>query len=636
MRLVRTGKAENPYYYVVESYRNEAGAKSTRTVESLGNAAAIRSKYGVSDVEKWVHDYIRDKNAEAALAKEQCSREVMIKLRENLPKAASSAIYNIGHLILECVYHSFGLSNICDAITRDHPHLGFDLNDVLKTMVYGRILFPSSKRRLAIRHQSSLLGNTQVELQHIYRGMDLINANNTFIQDQLFYYSSQDVDRDVSSIYYDCTNFYAEIECEDEDREGMPVEWYEEHTLRKYGKSKENRPNPIVQMGLFMDSNGLPLGFCLNPGNTGEQVTLIPTEKEVVKNFMKADVTVCTNGGLASDKNYKFNSLYADDILVKCGMSGQRHYISTKSLKKTKAHIRDWALETSGWSYAHRDPATGKVVIVSGYDLTALNDPAEYTKHFHTVFFKERTTAENNLDARLIVTFSLKFKEYLETLRKRKVKRAKKMLQNGSHRKESENSPRRYIDKSYVTQSGEVADIEAVGINQAQIEADAQYDGFYALNTNFFKEEKPVQEIVAISARRWEIEECFRIMKSDLDLRPFFHNKDSRIIAHVQTCFTALLLLRGIEYKLAQYHGMHDKWPNGKYTMDEILHALRSLRLISLDEGQAYQPDYNNSDVITDLLEIFQLKELSQQVVFRDTMKKIFRQVKKSPKPFTI
>jgi transposase len=634
MRLVRTGKSTNPCYYVVETYRNEKGAKSTRTVEALGNAESIRAKYAVSDAEEWCRNYICQKNEELAKAKESNSREVQIKLLENLPKSQDSAIYNIGHIILESVYNSFGLSNICDEITRSHPHLEFDLNEVLKVIVYGRILFPSSKHRLAVRYQFNLLGNSSVELQHIYRGMDLLNSNNTLIQDRLYYYTSQDVERDVSCIYYDCTNFYAEIECEDCDRENKSEEWHSEHTLRKYGKSKENRPNPIVQIGLFMDSNGMPLGFCINPGNTNEQVTLVPTEEKLIKNFRTSDVTVCTDCGLSSDVNYKFNSKEADDPLVKLGLCGQRHYISTRSLKKMKSHLKDWALGKKGWSYVSKEHSTGKTKIISDYDLTDLNDVSEYTKHFNTVFFKERTTAENNIDARLIVTFSLKFKEYLENLRNKKVMRAQKMIKNGTHSKENENSPRRYIDRNFITQEGEVADIQTVSINDTQIKEDARYDGFYALNTNFFSGEKSVQEIVAIAAKRWEIEECFRIMKSDLELRPFFHNKDPRIIAHVQTCFIALLLLRGIEYKLAKFHGVHEKWPNGKYTMDEILNALRSIKVISLNKGQAYQPDYKDSEVITDLLELFSLKAFSKQIIMKDTMKKIFQQVKKSPKPF--
>ena len=240
------------------------------------------------------------------------------------------------------------------------------------------------------------------------------------IQDRLYYYTSQSIKRDVSCIYYDCTNFFSEIEVEDCDREGQSEECYKEHTLRKYGKSKENHPNPIVQMGLFMDSNGMPLGFCINPGSTNEQTTMIPLEKQLLKNFQKADITVCTDCGLSSEKNRKFNTTDENDFLNKYGFEGKRNFVCTQSIKTLPEHLKEWALNTAGWSYRTTDKS-GNAVTVNDFNLSTLDDESVYAKYYNTIFFKERTTCEKNRDERLIVTFSLKYKAYLESVRARKL-----------------------------------------------------------------------------------------------------------------------------------------------------------------------------------------------------------------------
>jgi len=632
MRLTRTGKPDNFYYYVIEDIRTEDGKRKTRTVESLGSAMVICETYKVSDAEQWCRDYVRQKNFELKAQKEQSSREVILRLKESMPKSQDSLIFNVGYLILESVYYSFGLSNICREIMMSHPHVnGFDLNEVLKTMLFGRILFPSSKHRLVNTYQHKLLESHDVELQHVYRAMDLLNDNNTLIQDRLFYYTSQEISRDINHIYYDCTNFYTETEGEDCDKDDKKDEWYKEHTLRRYGVSKEHRPNPIVQMGLLMDGDGLPLGFNINPGNTSEQITLIPLEKEVFKNFETADVIICTDSGLSSEGNRKYNNRDADDPLVRLGKSGQRRFICTQSVKKLPEFLKEWALNNEDWSYATRD-ASGQLKIGSGFNLSSLKDDDLRAKYYNTVFFKERTTAEKGLDSRLVVSFSIKYQEYLRGIREGKIKRASKMIANGTYDTENERSPKRFISKKHLTDSGEEAKKKKASLNKERISEDEQYDGFYALTTNIFKEEMSTHKLVGISERRWEIEECFRIMKTDLEARPFFHSKDNRIIAHFQTCFMSLLLIRGIERRLATLHGKHDRYPNGKYTITEILDALKALNVISIDEGQGYQPDYTNSEVIRDLLKVFSLEAFGQQVVMQDTMKKILKKIKTEPK----
>lgn len=246
---------------------------------------------------------------------------------------------------------------------------------------------------------------------------------------------------------------------------------------------------------------------------------------------------------------------------------------------------------------------------------------------FNVIFYKERTIAKNGLDQRLIVTFSLKYQDYMRALRERKIKRAQKMIETGSYKQEHENSPRSLLKQEHQTKDGKKATKTTAKINQEKIDKDAKFDGFYCNATNLFKEECSTQQIAAIGARRWEIEECFRIMKSSKS-RLFYHNKDSRIIAHFITCFMTLVLIRGLERKIALQAGPHDRYPNGKYTVDELLQAIKDIELVSVSQGQAFMPSYNNSEIISELLKIFDMQQFGQQVVMKDTLKNILKKIK--------
>lgn len=631
INIVKSVNAVN--YYLYESYRNEKGQSRTRIVEKLGNEEEIKRRFNVVDVESWCREYARQKTEEAKKLALKKNRKVTVVFEENKDKAPDSAIFNAGYFILDSVYHSFGLSNICEEIKLNHPHVkGFNLNNVLRAMLFGRIVSPSSKLRLVDNIHSKFLEKNELQVQHVYRAMDLLEKHKDLIQKRLFQYTSVALkDRNVSRLYYDCTNFYTEKELEDCDVSNKTDEWYAEHSLRKYGSSKEHRPNPIVQMGLFMDGDGMPLGFCINPGNTSEQLTMKPLENELVKYFNNTDIVVCTDAGLASLDNRLLNNVNEEnDPLVDFGFKGKRHFICVQSIrgKSLNNTLKEWAVDKKGWSYKIKKG--NKVETFDNFDLNNITDDNR-DELYNVVFYKERTIAENNLDQRLIMTFSLKYQDYQRALRQRKLKRAEKMIKTGSYKHEYASSPRVYVSQDHTTENGDKATKTEASINKEKVENDALYDGFYCTATNLFKEQCSVKQIIAIAQRRWEIEECFRIMKTDLKSRPFYHNKDSRIVAHFQTCFIALLLIRGIERKIARHNIDNMKYPECKYTVPEILDAIRELSLISIAEGQAFVPDYNNSELISELLECFDLKELGKQILMKDTLKNILKKIKTSP-----
>jgi len=617
-------------YFLCESYRTEVGKAKTRVIESLGNAEHIKATYMIEDVEAWCKEYAKKKTEEAKQLALKNNRTITVEFTEGKPKAEDSSIFNAGYLILESLYYSLGLGNICEEIKLKHPHVkGFNLDHVLKTLLFGRIIEPTSKLGLADNIQRKFLESYDLQIQHLYRAMDLLEQHEDLIQKRLYQYSSKAIGkRNVGRLYYDCTNFYTEKESEDCDVKGKSDKWYSEHKLRKYGFSKEHRPNPIVQMGLFMDGDGIPLGFCINPGNTNEQVTIKPLEKKLIDNFIKSDIIVCTDAGLGSTDMRKFNNVTEDDPLNQFGFRGKRHYICVQSIKKLKENLRDWAIDPTGWSYQTRK--NNVTERVNNFDLKGINE--DNIDNFRdVVFYKERTIAEDDLDQRLIATYSLKYKAYSENLRNNRIKRAKKIIENGSYNSERPQSPKDLILTVHETEDGKEATVTKAQIDMEKVSTEKLYDGFYCIATNLFKEECSVQEIVAIQDRRWEIEECFRIMKTDLRSRPFYHNKDTRIKAHFLTCFSSLLLLRCLERKIADNSKKNDRYPDGKYTMSELLEALRSISLIRIGEGKAYIPDYKNSDAIAELLKIFDLPQLAHQVVMKDELKKILKKIKSSP-----
>jgi len=273
-------------YYVAQSFRKEDGKHSTRVYETLGTPQEIMAKHNVTDVLAWCKNYVDELNKREKQKKKELNRTLTVSLNEGTDKGKESNVFNAGYLILEKMYYALGMGNICDEIQESRPHVAYSLDNVLKLMLFGRIIAPSSKLELATGVQKLFIENGGVELQHIYRGMDLLNSQSDTIHDRLYYYSGKMMDRNIHRLYYDCTNFYCEIEKEDDAVAGKSEEWHKEHKLRKYGHSKENRPNPIVQMGLFMDGDGMPLGFCINPGNTNEQTTMKPLERKIIKELL--------------------------------------------------------------------------------------------------------------------------------------------------------------------------------------------------------------------------------------------------------------------------------------------------------------------------------------------------------------
>ena len=557
-------------YVIRSTYKN--GRNSSERVEKLGSYAELLEKLNGQDPIVWAKSYIAKLNEKEKAGK----RDVTITFSpaKHIEKN-TQVLFNGGYLFLQYIYYALGLDFISKKISKKHKFT-FDLNSILSNLLYARILFPGSKLETA-QLVKKFLEPPSFDLQHVYRALGIIATESDLIQSELYKNSILMTERNTHILYYDCTNYFFEIE--------------QESGLRQYGMSKEHRPNPIVQMGLFMDGDGIPLAFNISKGNTNEQITLTPLEQKLLKDFELSKLIVCTDAGLASMANRKFND------------KKKRAFITTQSIKKLKKPLQEWALSKTGW---HKPGAEGT------FDISILDtDEAMAEAYKNTIFYKERWISENELEQRLLVTYSLKYKNYQREIRHDQIDRATKLVQKNPKKigKFNQNDYKRFVTKKSITPDGEIASKNLYNIDFDRIVKEEMFDGYYGICTNL---EDDAQSIININHQRWEIEESFRIMKTEFRARPVYLSRDDRIFAHFTTCFLALTLYRFLEKTL-----------ENRFTCHKIIQGLRDLNFYKL-KNEGYIPAYVSND-FTDLLhEKFQF-QTDLQIVSTQEMKKIFK-----------
>jgi len=514
MKLTVSKSKNSASFYVQKTIRKENGSVTTVTVEKLGNLDEVRTKACGKDPYVWAQEYVNELNRKEY--DEQKAIIVSYSPTKLLNKGEQKA-YNCGYLFLQNIYYSLGLHKICDTISSKY-FFEYDLNDILSKLIYTRILYPSSK--LASNRQADLfMDKPSFELHDIYRSQSVLAKENDFIQAELYKNSQKAVERRKDILYYDCTNYYFELEEADD--------------LRKYGKSKQHQPLPLVGMGLFMDYDGIPLAFDIFPGNKSEQPTLKPLEKKVISDYGLDQIIVCTDAGLSSKSNRKFND-------KSIGGERLRSFITTQSVKQLPAYLKEFALGLDGW-YLIGDSRT--------YNINELNETEDYNK----IYYKDRWIKEDlsqrkikqgatPLEQHLIVSFSLKYQKYQRKIRQGQIDRAQELINSGKYkqRPKNQNDPHRFIGHEVMTDDGEVCSKDIPFLDANAIHEEEKYDGFYSVCTNL--ENIGIDEIIKINKKRWEIEECFRIMKTEFKARPVYLQKEDRIKAHFITCYIALLV----------------------------------------------------------------------------------------------
>ena len=527
LHIVPSGKDDAILYYAVSIRK---GKKTTsKNVRRIGRLSELKKEYT---------DPIAHFRAEAKRLTDEGRSESSFEIPANLmldPMKKRRVM--LGYIFPQSVYYSLGLDMVMRGI-RNESKATYDFNRIMRDLIIGRVLSPLSKSS-TYEKAFSFPEPPDYDLQHVYRSLSLMAKNFDLIEEKAFKGMKKYADVDTSVTYYDCTNFYFEIE--------------EEDGFRTYGKSKENRPNPIVQMGLFLDRNGLPISMCINPGRTNEQKTMIPLEKLMTERFGIEKFVVCADCGLSGKRNLRFNS------------TENHGFVVTKSLKKVSEDVRARLMGDGGWK--RFGDASGRL-----YSLKEIREDANLKD---VIFYHDERFAmgSDGFEERIVTTYCGRLREYQRSVRERQLQRAMELVRQGKIRKGvNQNDVRRFIVVDSVTENGEVAEKKVFSIDRERFEEESEYDGFYAVTTDL--DDDP-GEIIRINRGRWEIEESFRIMKSDFDGRPVFVSREDRIRAHFLTCYLAFMIFRIIEQKLNK--------GDVRYTDPEILRTLRDYEAIDAE-----------------------------------------------------
>ena len=575
MYVAITGNKENQDVYIKQSYRKDNGKTSSRIYKKLGKYNTLLEQF--SGNEKELMDWAKKEAEKETLAYNQQKEKVSLSLSPlaRIP-LDEERVFNIGYLFLQKICSELRIDNICRNI-RNHHKFSYDFLAILTDLLYARILAPSSKLS-SYKYCHSLLEPPKYSLQDLYRALSVLAEESDFIQEELYKNSNFIHPRNSRILYYDCTNYYFEIEAED--------------GIKKYGKSKEHRPNPIITMGLFMDADGIPLAFDIFPGNQNEQLTLKPIEKKVIKDFNCSEFIFCSDAGLGGKNNRFLNSF------------GNRSYVITYSLKKMKKEERELALLPTQFKV----PGSNKLI-----DLQTLDESDP--KVYNTIYYKEYPLATGDMDETVIITYSPKYKAYQSKIRNAQIDRAKKMIQSSDKTRKGKgsNDPARFIQRTSVTEDGEIAQKNIYQLDEAKILEESMYDGFYAVVTNL---EGDIREIININKQRWEIEENFRIMKSEFEARPVFVRREDRIKAHFLTCFISLLVYRLLEKKLGE-----------EFTCSQILETLRNMNVTLLSKDSGYIPSYKRTKITDKLHSSFGFRT-DYEFIRKSTMRTIIKETK--------
>lgn len=574
MRL-HTSKSKNAEsFYVSKGYVNDKGVSTSVIVRKLGTLAELLPEHGPTreDVVAWCKEQCEIETQKYKEEQQEKSIQITFHADRQLDYNQQK-LFQGGYLFPQFIYYGLQLDKTCRKIKAKHKY-EYDLNAILSDLIYNRILEPQSKRS-AYKATQDFLEPPTYQLHDVYRALSVLAEESDLIQSEAFKNSNFLGDRNSKILYYDCSNFYFEIE--------------QESGNKKYGKSKEHRPNPIVQMGLFIDGDGIPLAFSIFPGNQNEQTSLKPLESKILNQFGCDKFIYCSDGGLGSQSNRNFNHM------------GKRAFIVTQSIKKLRAEDKALALNKNGF----RRLSDNKYI-----NFDSIND-----ENSNELYYKEIPYTSGTIDQLLIVTYSPKYAAYQQAIRQAQVDRANTMVKNGSLKKnrKNPNDPARFVGNEAITKDGETANIHYY-LDEERIAEEAKYDGLYAVCTDLLDD--PVGDILKVSEGRWQIEECFRIMKTDFAARPVFVQRDDRIKAHFLICFLSLLNYRLLEKQLGN-----------KYTCQEILKTLKDINFANIEE-QGFIPTYKREKITDDLHETCGFRT-DFQFITKSKMKEIQKQSKR-------
>lgn len=584
MRIKVTKSKNKVHYSIIKDYTTSDGKRTTKVFENLGNQQQIEERFGFQNTLDKIKEYISSLDEKPLPLYKDPNKKIEKNVRRK---------FNVGYLFLKSIYYSLNLDKMCNEI-KDKYQFKFNLNSILECLIYSRILWPSSK--LSTYEQSDkFLDKPNFEYQHILRALSYIAKEFDYIQKFLFDNSNNVINRNYKVIYYDCTNFFF---------------YTEENEFQRYGICKQHQPLPLVQMGLFMDADGLPFALNINPGNASEQKTLIPSEEKFLADYNMdgKNIVICTDAAMCSDEIKKFN------------VTDGRGFVITQSIKKLKEELKTWALEPDGWRIL------GNLVDIFNINDIEKNEDLK-NSYYNKIFYKEIECETKSVKQTLIVTFSFKYQAWQKKIKQKQFERAQKLVdeinkknQNVKKKKDIQkikisknpNDPKRFVKEYSTTSCGEVADIIVYSVDKVLYDEEEKFNGFYGITTNLIND---TQTVIKVMKGRWEIEESFKIMKEEFDSNNVYLSREDRIRAHFLICYLALFEYRLLERKL-----------DDKYTMYEIIDCLRDMDVLET-KGDGYFPDYTRTDLTDDLHQIFGLNTDTEIITYKK-MKEILSQVK--------
>lgn len=664
MKATFTVTKKGTWAYIQKSVRKD-GKSTTITVKKLGLLSRIQEQTGCADARQWVIDLARKMTED-----EKAGRAVIdIPFHSGREIALGSKSFKTGGgLLLSRLYNDLGLPSLCEDILAG-SRARYNLDEILKTLVLGRILFPGSKSR-TLEKSRDMLFPPKFREEEMFRALSLISGHSDRIQAVVFKNSDRIVKRRDRVIYYDCTNYYFEIEENDSDRimtdtgEFIPG-------LRKRGKSKEHRPNPIVQMGMFMDMDGIPLAFVIFPGNESEQTSLRPLEEKLNRHFGMTEYVVSTDCGLASEDNRRYN------------MAEGRDYICVQSIPSLKKDDRKTAINPKAWRIAYCESGRRKSLEADYsddgiFDLQTIWDidkdmveqekepaiknrlEAERQKKIASLlsgvtFYKEiivekevkyanpeylRQKSESpdavpvdkegkkiprelthGRKERLIVTYSHDFALYLRRKRAQRLKISQVIVESRNKKpRQSQQSPMKYVKTEHFTSDGSRAVKVEMSIDTKILEQEERLDGFYAYGTSL---DDSCTDILKIRSLHHEIEHLFRTTKTHLDARPVYLSRQDRIKSHFLICFLSMVLLKILQRQITEAYPQD--YAQTPLSIDSLIETLRDFNFASLPQGN-YQPVFRRT-ALTDRIQSILGINANYEIISPQKMRGIHRKV---------
>lgn len=590
--------------YVLKSFRDKTGKSTTKRVETLGSEEEIEKKYGCTDGLAWAKEYVARLNEEEKLSKERVTAEFSPTERITSGRQVS---YDCGDLLLLPLYNALGLPQMCEGIVSG-TKVKYNLNEILETLVVLRLLCPCSKLSSYGAGKRRMRKMT-CAIEDVYRALSLLSSHIDDIQAAVWENSQKIIKRDTRVIYYDCTNYYFEIE--DNDPYGIdPRHPRRPEGIRRRGKSKEHRPNPIVQMGLLMDADGIPLSFIIFPGNESEQPSLQKIEEMIADKFGLNEFVISTDAGLSSEDNRRYN------------MTEGREYIAVQSLPKLSEDDREMALDPRGWHIAFRDHNLEPICPDDPDRDTFSLDEIDLEAERHTKFYKEIIVSKaiggkksSARPERVIVTYCHDFALYLRHKREERIKSAEKIIKNKQVKsRQSQQDPRQYVSTVYVTKDGEPAEHISMSLDTKVIENEVRFDGFYAYGTSL---DDDAVDVLRARSFHHEIEHLFRTTKSFLDARPVYLQRADRIRSHFLICFLSMVIIKILQKQL----DMPD------LSIDRLIGTIQDFKLGYI-QGAGYIPLFERNELTDRLQEINNIC-VDTQIVKIKTLNAMYRKMLK-------